>query len=303
MRIRLRNKRSPPPATGAPVPTPPGDAANSVSLTFQKGIAMMNAMTNLPLHARRVVSIRPVSATGWTAMTGDRRATHAGAAANYHYITRTRGEDARGVIDFRSRDDLVASGLELPASHPKWAVEEGRIWRELDAATDAMPADVVRAWHVVVSLPAVRDSDDWIDIVRDYADGIAAWGPAVAWAIHARGDGAGGWAIPPHAHLLMTTRVWKHEARHGETVGSWSGPAMRERLHSRWLEKLPLAMRDNAISPYQVGVTTRAHPDCSRLMALFGPRTPTSAPAKISKSRRRRYRIRKGDETSSGLSS
>ncbi len=261
---------------------------------------MMNTMTNLPLHARRVVSIRPVSAAGWTAMTGDRRATHAGAAANYHYITRTRGEDARGVIDFRSRDDLVASGLELPASHPKWAVEEGRIWRELDTATDAMPADIVRAWHVVVSLPAERDSDDWITMVRDYADGIAAWGPAVAWAIHARADDTGGWSVPPHAHLLMTTRVWKHEVRHGETVSSWSGPAMRERLHSRWLEKLPSSMRLAAASPYRVGTMTPAHPDCSRLMALFGPREPAKPPRRAGRSHRRYYRIRKAGQARKG---
>lgn len=255
----------------------------------------MNAIINLPLHARRVVSIRPISVSGWASMEGDRRATHASAAANYHYITRTKGEDARGVIDYRHRDDLVAHGLELPLHHPKWAAEEGRIWRELDEATAAMPADAVRAWHVVVSLPLTGDADVWIAKVRDYAGTIAASGPAIAWAIHAKPDGAGGWTVPPHAHLLITTRVWRHDARHGQTVASWSGPAMRGRLHSQWLLNLPQFMREAAVSPYHVGSGTRAHPDCSKLAALFGSRAPTRTRAKSAKRRRGTYRIRKGE--------
>ncbi len=260
----------------------------------------MNAMTNLPLHARRVVSIRPVSAKGWTAMSGDRRATHASATASYHYITRTVGRDDQGSIDFSHRDDLVGYGLELPANHPNWATEEGRIWRELDAATATMPADTVRAWHVVVSLPPEGDADEWVAMVRDYATAIAVAGPVVAWAIHARGDGADGWAIPPHAHLLLTTRVWRHHARHGLPVASWSGAAMREHLHSRWLEKLPSPMRIAAASPYRVGVTTPAHPDCSRLAALFGAGVPAKPPRQARRSRRRCYRIRKTEQAPQG---
>lgn len=229
----------------------------------------MNAITTL--HARRAVSIRPISATGFSLFDTDRRATHATVTANYFYVTRQAGHDALGPLDFRHRDDLIAHGLELPANHPRWAEEQGRIWREADAATADLAPDAVRAWHVVVSLPQDRDADDWVAMVRDYArTTIAAHGPAVAWAIHAKPDGSGGWSVPPHAHLVMTTRVWRHDARHGHTVPSWCGPAMQARLHANWLARLPDAMRAAATTPYRAGTYTPAHPDCAAHIGLFG---------------------------------
>ncbi|SEN77252.1 hypothetical protein SAMN05192583_3536 [Sphingomonas gellani] len=65
------------------------------------------------------------------------------------------------------------------------------------------------------------------------------------------------------------------------------------RLHSDWITRLPPCMREVAISPYRTGTIALATPDCSRLLALFGPRDPASKPTSSSKSRRRRYRIRK----------
>jgi len=67
----------------------------------------------------------------------------------------------------------------------------------------------------------------------------------------------------------MTTRVWRHDARHGETVPSWCGPAMQARLHSDWLTKLPDAMRAAAVTPYQAGTYTPANPDCVALIDIF----------------------------------
>jgi hypothetical protein len=253
----------------------------------------MNAITTL--HARRAVSIRPISATGFSLFDTDRRATHATVTANYLYVTRQAGHDALGPLDFRSRDDLIAHGLELPANHPRWAEEEGRIWREADAATANLATDAVRARHVVVTLPETGNADDWIAMVRDYTRvTIAAHGPAVAWAIHAKPDGDGGWCVPPHAHLVMTTRVWRHDARHGYTVPSWCGPAMQARLHADWLARLPDAMRAAATTPYRAGTYTPAHPDCGALAKLFGNTAPTTEKPIARRIRRRpSRRIRK----------
>lgn len=229
----------------------------------------MNAVTTL--HARRAVSIRPISARGFGLFDTDRRATHATATANYLYITRQAGHDALGFLDFRSRDDLVAHGLELPANHPLWAEQDGRIWREADAVAANHAPDAVRAWHVVATLPEARDADGWITMVRDYArNTIAAHGPVVAWAIHAKPDGDESLCVPPHAHLVMTTRVWRHNVRHGQTAPTWCGPAMQARLHADWLAMLPDAMRTAATTPYRAGEYTPAHPDCAALIDLFG---------------------------------
>jgi hypothetical protein len=239
----------------------------------------MNAMTNLPLHDRRPVSIRPISARGLIAMSGDRRATHAGAYANYLYITRQRGHDARGFLDYRHRDDLTAWGLELSANHPCWAEEPGRIWREIDAACEDGAVDAVRAWHIVLTLQDDLPEPEWVPLVRGFVrETLVRRGPAVAWAIHAQRGVAGGWMIRPHAHLLMTTRGWKHNARFGQNISAWRGAAVRSAIHADWIALLPPVMRQAATTPYRYGGYTPAHPDCSKIAHHFaGARSEVSS--------------------------
>ncbi|USI74477.1 MobA/MobL family protein [Sphingomonas morindae] len=253
----------------------------------------INMIDTLPLHFRRPVSIRPISVRGWRAMSGDRRGTHRSATANYLYITRSAGTDAWGPVDYRHRTDLVAHGLALPSNHPAWAEEEGRVWRELDEATQQLGDDQIRAWHVVVTLPAESSTAEWTTMVRGYAAAVARHGQAVAWAIHASPEGEAA-APPPHAHLLLTTRQWRHTASHGRTVANWCGPAMTEQLHSQWLSRLPADMQAAATSPYRVGSFAPAHPDCSALAALFGsqPTNRSRRPAQRTL-RRPSQRIRK----------
>lgn len=230
----------------------------------------MNTASNIALHDRRPVSIRPISAYGLATMSGDRRATHVGAYANYVYITRQRGQDIRGVIDYRHRGDLVACGLELPPSHPAWAGEPGRIWREVDAVCENIPADAVRAWHIVVTLPDDLPEPEWQPLIRGFVhDTLVRRGPAVAWALHALRDASGGWLIRPHAHLLMTTRGWKHNASFGQSIPAWHGAAVRSAIHAHWLALLPHEMRQAASTPYCSGDYTPARPDCSKIAHLF----------------------------------
>lgn len=230
----------------------------------------MNALNNIPLHDRRPISIRPIAARGLLTMSGDRRATHATAFANHVYITRQRGHDARGFLDYRHRGDLVACGLELPTNHPTWAKEPGRIWREIDAACEGIAPDQVRAWHIVLTVPDDLTESDWVQLVRRFArETLVRRGPAVEWALHARRDTSGGWLIRPHAHLLMTTRGWKHNARWGKSIPAWHGAAVRSAIHADWLAILPPRMRRAAAAPYRHGEYMPAHPDFSKIVHLL----------------------------------
>ena len=78
-------------------------------------------------------------------------------------------------------------GLELPANHPCWAEEPGRIWREIDAACEDGAVDAVRAWHIVLTLPDDRPEPEWVPLVRGFVrETLVRRGPAVAWAVHAQ---------------------------------------------------------------------------------------------------------------------
>ncbi|MGN8000849.1 MobA/MobL family protein [Sphingomonas sp. 22176] len=203
-------------------------------------------------------------------MSGDRRATLRGAYANFLYITRQAGSDAYGTIDYTHRADLVAHGLELPPSHPKWAREPGRIWREVDMAAEDLRSDAVKAWHIALTLPAGLSQQEAVARVREFSrETLVRRGPAVAWAIHAEADTMGGWKIRPHVHLLMTTRGWKHNANFGRPIAAWHGAAIRAAIHVDWLARLPISMQRAASAPYRSSTYVPAYPDCSAIAHLL----------------------------------
>ncbi|ONF97024.1 MobA/MobL family protein [Sphingomonas jeddahensis] len=141
------------------------------------------------------------------------------------------------------RCELRGAGLILPASAPVWATTDYTIWEEADAATVATgDPTAVAAWHVIMEIPLTIRLDWWTWLVTGFVEHeLAGRGAAVAWAIHAL-QGADGWIVKPHAHLIVTARHWRHDHRQGQRhpgwIGSWDA---QKRLEFAWRRRCGVA--------------------------------------------------------------
>ena len=106
--------------------------------------------------------------------------------------------------------------------------------------------------------------------------GSPATGPTVAWAIHAKPDGAGGWSVPaarasPPYHPRVAARCasWADRSELVRPLDAQPASCTLDR-------KAPVDHASRCHRSLPVGATRRAHPDRSALVALFGPRMPTS---------------------------
>jgi len=183
-------------------------------------------------------AIRPISLC-WRAM--GRMPAYKTATSNAAYIMRDDGvTDRFGSMPqaFATRRyELRAGGLLLPNSAPKWAEEPYRIWQEADAATDATgDPTAVSAWHVMCEIPKGLSANAWERLVREFVGSeIVAKGAAAQWAIHAVEGDEGTWIVAPHAHVIVSARRWRHDARHGERHSGWAGEwAVQTRLAAAW---------------------------------------------------------------------
>jgi hypothetical protein len=188
--------------------------------------AMKRALGLLPKDpAHPAFNVRPISeAWRWR----DRRPGYRTATANVAYIWRRDDvEDRFGSMPPRfadRRSELQASGLSLPSSAPKWARQDFAIWQEADEIVDRRDdVTMVRAWHVVMEIPAAVAATNWKTLVSTFIDReLVVRGAVVAWAIHGEGDGARS-LKNVHAHLIVTALRWRHDHRHGQRHSVWSG--------------------------------------------------------------------------------
>lgn len=182
-------------------------------------------------------NVRPISeAWRWR----DRRAAYRTAVANCCYIWRTRAASDRfgsmpsSFADRRS--ELQGWGLSLPASAPQWARQDFAVWQEADEAAEGYddPA-MVRAWHVVMEIPAAVPAKKWNTLVTGFIEReLVKRGAVVAWAVHAQTTSMGSWKNA-HAHLIVTALRWRHDHRQGQRHSAWAGSWGRQRsLEMAW---------------------------------------------------------------------
>lgn len=181
------------------------------------------------------------------------RRTHQTCVATSLYMTRDEGADDLGILPptyMAKADDLVAHGRRHPRQNfPKIYVEGMQIWQDVDRWTRLDPEDGTSGWHIILTLPGELGSDRQVRLVEKYIDlHLKALGMIVDYAVHAKGDEAGGWAVHPHAHLLVCARQYRDHER-GQLHPAWlATAAQRDKAEAAWL-----AMSGLSPKPFVLG--------------------------------------------------
>jgi hypothetical protein len=84
-----------------------------------------------------------------------------------------------------------------PADAPDWAQDRQTLWQRVN--TNEKRVDARLAKEIVFALPHDIPANQWLDVVRDYAQSFVDDGLVADIAIHNDGNN-------PHCHILLTTR-------------------------------------------------------------------------------------------------
>lgn len=168
----------------------------------------------------------------------EQRTTHRTAKCNYWYITRQHGIDEVGPVpNFATRTDLVAHGRVGPARANDPALDGVKLWALMDEVSRATRPGEATLAHCVASLPIHESASTWRDMVEGFIeDHLASQGMVVDWAIHAQDEAPGQRRILPHAHLLVTTRVYdRSHPEFGKRRQAWlRTPGSAKALAEKW---------------------------------------------------------------------
>lgn len=190
------------------------------------------------IHQARPFNTRYVVAAAASPHGDDQRTTHRTARCNYWYINRMVGIDAFGPTpDFAARTDLVDRGRVGPSRAQDPAIEGIRLWEMMDEVASVIRPGEATLAHCVASLPIHESPAAWRDLIHGFAeDHLASQGMICDWAIHAQDESEGRPRILPHAHLLITTRVYdRSHVDFGKRRQAWlRTPAATRSLAEKW---------------------------------------------------------------------
>ena len=153
------------------------------------------------------------------------RSTFRSAVANRLYITRDRGEDIFGSVDFTHKaGDLVRGERRGPDGCNAPGIAGIELWRRADAAAAADRPELAAAFHAIGWLPREVDEPTWKNMLQRFIDEqLVQNGMITDWAIHRRRNADGSWSIMPHAHLIITSRGWRAKRSPGRRNLAWFG--------------------------------------------------------------------------------
>ena len=157
----------------------------------------------------------------------EQRRTFRSAVANRLYTTRESGRDLFGptpAISPEKMGDLGEHGRRGPLGCDVPALAGIELWRKADEAAAIDRPELPVAFHAIAWLPLRLEPDGWRNLIFAFCDDVLVRNGMVAdWAVHRRPDGQGSWAVPPHAHLIITARGWRPERNPGRRNAAWFG--------------------------------------------------------------------------------
>lgn len=116
-------------------------------------------------------------------------------SAAYQSGERIVDERTGELCDYRRKERIVASGIELPDGAPPALSSRPTLWNAMERCVEGT---ALSARRIEFALPRELDSGEREDAVLAMAATFTSRGHAVDWAIHDAGDGN------PHAHMLVT---------------------------------------------------------------------------------------------------
>lgn len=219
-------------------------------ITKDEVVAARRSLFAAPPRDRRPADqidfkVRPIS-EAWIYC--NRVPSYKSAVANAAYIWRDSSpRDRFGPMPGRfaeRRCELHGGGLIVPASAPNWALAPYKVWEEADAVAVATnDPTAVAAWHVMMEIPKHIAPRWWNWLVTGFVQQhLAEKGAVTAWAVHGLEGADGAWIVNGHAHLIVTARYWRHDARHGQRHPAWIGSwTAQKRLEYAWKRRCQAA--------------------------------------------------------------
>lgn len=130
------------------------------------------------------------------------------AAAAYRSGTKLHDEREGKTHDYTRKRDVEYSAVMLPEHMPVALQERGALWNAIE--TGIKRKDGQPAFEVEVALPRELDKSQCVQLVREFAqDMFVARGVPVDINIHRPKASDGG--EHPHAHILISTRLFKED--------------------------------------------------------------------------------------------
>jgi hypothetical protein len=148
------------------------------------------------------------------------------AAAAYRAGETLPNEGEERISAFGGRRDVLYAEIRLPALAPAWMSDRAALWNAVEKCE--IRKDARLAKEIEVALPRELPRNEWLALVREFADVYVSQGFIVDLAIHDDGT-----LQNPHAHLLLTTRVLTEEG-FGPKVRAADGKAFVLEARKLW---------------------------------------------------------------------